>query len=185
MTDVRIVDSAPVVSDFTDRNNSPIVIDNSTDIAYYLNGSTITILKALTGICYGSFYQHDIPTTVTISVTGTYYQITGNTAGQLEDMTFSSDALTVNQTGIYIAAISCSYDDSGNTTFDIGLFIDGVKSTPISAHASTTGSLVSNAATMGLISLTAGEVIDLRIANDTNTNDVNIGHCSLMIVRIA
>ena len=185
MTDVRVVPNVPVVSDFVDPVNSPIVIDETTDTAYYLVNEVVTPLKALAGVCYGGFYQYEIPTTITISASGTYYQITGNSAGLLLDVTFGSDALTVGQTGVYLVSTTASYSDGGNTNFETAVFIDGTKNEMSACHASTTGGLFNQCSGTAIISITADEVVDLRIVNQTNTNNVDIEHCSLTLLRIA
>lgn len=185
MTDVRVTTTTPVVSDFRDSKNSPIVIDESTDVAYYLVNETVTPLKALTGMCYGGFYQYEVPTTITITVQGDYYQITGNSAGPLLDMTFSSDALTIGQTGVYLVSTTASYSDGGNTNFETAIFVDGVKNEMSACHAATTGNLYNQASGTAIISITENQVVDLRIVNQTNTNNVDIEHCAVTLVRIS
>lgn len=43
MKDVRITETAPIEDEFTSFDGSPICIDQTTDIAYYFNGSVLPL----------------------------------------------------------------------------------------------------------------------------------------------
>lgn len=134
---------------------------------------------------YGGFYQYELGTIISVSASGTYYLITGNSAGVLNDVSFASNALTVTYSGKYLVTTTTSVSDGGNTEYETAVFVDGVKNQLSACHAGTTGSLHSNMAGTAIISLNAGSVVDIRIVNHTNTNDPVIRHCSVSLVWLS
>ena len=52
MSDVRVTNTTPILDDFASFSGSPIVIDDTKDIPYYVKGSTITPLQATAGKQY-------------------------------------------------------------------------------------------------------------------------------------
>lgn len=52
MTDVRVKTGSPIVEDFRNPKNSPIVINESTDKAYYNKDNDVRQIKAMAGDVY-------------------------------------------------------------------------------------------------------------------------------------
>ena len=108
MSDVRIVSTTPIEEDFRSFDNSPIVIDDSTDIAYYYNGTDVTPLQATAGKRY-------ITTTATLdfpSVAANGVEVLPVT---LTGVTANCDILLGPQTNISAGFTWCAYVVSNDT----------------------------------------------------------------------
>ena len=136
---------------------------------------------------YGIFYQYEVPTTIAIAASNTYYLITGNTAGYTNGVSFASNALTIDPggKGYYLAIMDASLSDGGGVTFELSVFVDGVQSTQLSGDTGTSGALHTHVGATGILLLNAGSVVDLRVKNHTSTSDPEFQHVHLTLVRIS
>lgn len=134
---------------------------------------------------YGGYFQYEIATVVVVTATNTYYLVAGNSVGPLSEMSFASNALTILHSGKYLVTTSISIADAGSTEYETAIHVGGVKNQMSAAHASTSGTLILNITGTAVISLNAGNVVDLRIANRTNLNDPTIRHCAVTLVWLS
>jgi hypothetical protein len=135
---------------------------------------------------YGGFHQYEEPTTIVVSVIDTYYQITGNHGHAQSGMVFASDALVIKDgaEGAYLCTWAASFSDGGNTTFELAIFVNGVQLEDGAGDAGTTGALHNGISSNTIIPLQAGDIVDLRLANHTNTNDCILQHCNLTLIWV-
>lgn len=106
MSDVRVVSTTPIAEDFRSPKNSPIVIDDSTDIAYYLDGSTVTPLQAVGG--YRILHAEtslNFPNTASNGVSELTVTVTGAEAG---DCVFLGPPSTIESGFTWSAYVSAA-----------------------------------------------------------------------------
>ncbi len=142
------------------------------------------------GIPHGSMYNHDTPTTVTISSSNTAVRIpSGFTAGQTKNVTFANAReLVVLKAGRYLIAWQISFQAAAGSNMDIEGFImiDNVMNTQASAHRKIgTGTDTGSMSGVCILNLAANQVVSLGVLNETDTNNIVIEHANLGLVQVS
>ena len=138
---------------------------------------------------YGALFENGGGTVINMATSGTYYQWVSSTAGISNNTTPSaaSDDITIGAAGagVYQIGFSVSFSGSTNTTFHWAIFIDGSKKDELDLERKIgTSSDIGVVASMALLTLSAGEVLNLRTAADGNTKTVTVNHVSLTLERV-
>lgn len=145
---------------------------------------------SLKNLVYGSMYNYDTSTTVTISGATTPTRIqAGFTAGQTRNTTFQNNReLVVNHAGIYLITwqISFSVVSGAGKEIEGFVMVDNVMNNEATAHrfigtSTDTGSMSGTC----ILSLTAGQVISLGVLNETDTIDIIIEHANMSLEKIS
>jgi len=136
-------------------------------------------------LSYGSMFQFEQSTLITILVTGIDVNINNMTLGENKSFDFlNAEALVTNEAGVYSATWSLSITNGNKRTFRSGIAINDVLQEPTASSTDTVASVVSNMAGTGLVSLSEDDVITLVIANLDTTENVNLEYANLSLVRI-
>lgn len=126
-------------------------------------------------------------TATTISVQNIFTQILGTwTAGLMSNFTSPSNGvLQCGRTAIYCVNYNAALLGNSNFQLSFCLYINGVQLTRSTAvghvHTSPAGATISNSV---LVSLTSGDQLTLRIANNTNTNSVTVQWYNIVATQL-
>ncbi len=200
-TDVVVRQVPPTVDDDIDRGFLPgfVWVDQTNTNVYIAittadgaaNWNQIDVLTASLGSEYGNLYADDAATGAQVLATaGTFEVITAfdKEGTSTADTTINTGAntITIGTAGDYLINFSVSYSGVANKEYDIAVFIDDVKVDESQTHRTLgSGGAVGVVAGVGIIaSITAGQVIDLRAAPETNGNQVTVIHGSLAVVEL-
>jgi hypothetical protein len=138
---------------------------------------------------FGSMYNHDTPTTVTVTTPDVWYQVpSGFVVGVVNDMVFqNAREIKVNSKGFYQITWSISFAAAAgaNKNVEGSVMINGVFSPPFTAHRflsafQDTGAMGGT----GIISLNKDDLISLAIVNETGTNDIVVNHANMSVVQV-
>jgi hypothetical protein len=140
------------------------------------------------GLPFGSMYNHDTSTTVTIGVAGTAYRIpSGFTVGQVHNATFqNSREIAVTYAGKYRITWQISFTcAAGNQEIEGFVMINNAMNTQATAHrrigtATDTGSMSGTC----ILDLSASDVVALGVLNETGVNDVDIEHANMSLTMV-
>lgn len=141
------------------------------------------------GLVFGSMYNDNTSTTVTIGTAGTFVRIpSGFTAGQLNGATFgNAREITVTEPGMYKIDWSISFNTASGTNQDIegAIGIDNANNAQGTAHRFIgTASDIGNMAGTAILDLADNAVVSLMMTNNTNTVNVVVTHASLSLVQV-
>lgn len=146
-------------------------------------------LSGAINLSYGSMYNYDTSTTVTVAASETWYQIpSGYLVGFVNNTVFqNSREIRVIDAGVYAVVWSISFTMSGGATQEVEgtIMVNAVADTSATAHRyigtrTDTGNIGAN----GIVSLNAGDVVSMAVNNESDTNNVVVEHSSMTITRI-
>jgi hypothetical protein len=162
------------------------------------NGDEVLVLRSGTVFRASSVFNKafgaikDNPNFMTISATGTWYQITGITDEMsTASFAFANDAYTyIGPTQIYPASITLNctvikeWSGNGGEEYEIGIFVNGAlyqNKSSTTVPEDPTQQAKSNVVCIVGIILTQGDVIDARILNRSGTDNCRIEDLQLVI----
>jgi hypothetical protein len=100
-----------------------------------LNYTTLNPAVTSLTVAYGELYLHDTVVNIGIAAADTYYQITGWSSGNVNDITVESDSLKIATAGMYIVNWSVSASTSSyNQTYQFQVYKEGAASSKGSAR---------------------------------------------------
>lgn len=132
---------------------------------------------------------NDSGTTVTVAVSGTWYEVTaGFATGELNGVTFGgSHYLQVSEAGKYLVNVNASLEGAtGGDKVGVAAAINGTEQTAGYAH-STIGN-ASDQVGMGtsyILDLAADDQVSLTVVNQTAARDLDVIHASVTLNRIS
>jgi len=139
---------------------------------------------------YGELFEiNEAGTTVNIPVAGTFVKWTTSSAGlggpsDLIDVDAANDQLVVgaNGGGVYEVIVSTSMEGNNNSLKEGAVFLNGVRQQQLEFNRHIGNNVDEGAAGIsGLITLVAGDVIDLRFTADGNGDTVVLFHVDIFI----
>lgn len=135
---------------------------------------------------YGSVgYHNDTGLTVSISDQLNYFNVTGGTAGVLHNCNFTNDYLIVGETGDYLVNWGLGFSGGANDLYEVTILIDGKEQNPCETHRKLgAGGDQGSASSTCIVSLTAGEGVNIGIQNEDSTADPIIYAGGLTINKI-
>jgi len=138
------------------------------------------------GLPYGELYDHDAANTITVSSSSTYYKIDSLTLGENNLVTENSDAFNVGIVGRYLVNYSISCYSVGVVSLESSVFLNNAEQTNTNCQVATTGTFyVMNLSGTGILDITdTGHDVELKIKNNTDTNDIVVGEVNFTIVHI-
>jgi hypothetical protein len=104
-----------------------------------------------------------------------------------KNMTVSgaNNNVTIDITGLFLVNGNISFTGTDDTTFEISLFVNDTKITHITNVTKIgTGGDVGALSFMGTISLAAADVVDVRVAADSEGNDFRVVRANLIINKV-
>ena len=187
-------DRTYVTSFFMNRVNGDFTFTNTGSSITKWNGDFTILDDDLyftgdgSGLPFGSMYNHDTPTVVTIGVAGTAVRIpSGFLVGQVNATTFdSAREITVTKAGRYLITWSISFTaGAANQEVEGGIMIDNTFNTQATAHRKIT--TASDTGAMGgtcILDLAVDAVVALGIINETSTNTVTVQHSNMSLIMV-
>lgn len=149
-----------------------------------------TILRAGAVLeAYGEIYvSGGAATQVTNAVGGTFDVITGfTTIGASMNTTpaLGPDQITLDEAGDYKVSFAASFSGTNSATITCRAYLDGVAQPQCSLTRKLgTGGDVGSASFQGIITATAGQVLDVRVTAAGNSKDFIPAEMSLSAVRV-
>ncbi len=141
---------------------------------------------------FGSFGIQDNATATPLSIVGTYFLPNGVfQAGDLNDFTFATNRLTYTgvSTADFKLSVTISWIHSGASNadlFKLALFKNGsiISVSAVQGQLDDNAGFPRNAGTQVLTSLSTGDIVDFRLANQDDTTGVVVIDASLTAFRI-
>ena len=127
-------------------------------------------------------------TATTINTQDTFEEINVYEAGITRGATFSNSNITVNTTGTYKVEGSFTMQSGGgdSDTYNIGVFVNGSQITdnkfPCKTSVPNTGN--DHCSGQSGLELNAGDVVDVRIENTSDTSDVTIQQSNVFLTQL-
>jgi len=143
---------------------------------YHQDGAGVEHLIGGAGIGdLGEIYQNNNANVTTINTVNVWEHVTNFSSGELVNITFGSNALTIQSTGKYLLMGSISSQSAlANKDFEFAISInDSINTKTISKRRygnTDTGSQSISA----ILNLTASDVIKLEVRNLTDANNITI-----------
>jgi len=140
-------------------------------------------------LTFGELYG-SINSTIDLTDAGVYYGWVSAVEGGFSKVTFTdnaiSDRMTISNSGTYRINVTISFSSTKNTHAVTGkIFKNGVGQDNIMfKRMLNSNGDVGSAALTGILTLSAGDYIDLRFSSDTNTKDMVIEALNFNIMRI-
>ena len=134
----------------------------------------------------GSMYQTNTSTTVTVSVTDTWYEITTGwtDGGNGNDTTFqNSHEILIATAGVYWVAwhIAVTVGTAAQNV-EAAITVNGTADTSVSNHCYVANTTVDEPISgQGLVSLSASDVVALAVRNRTGANNITVEHAGLTL----
>ena len=157
--------------------------------ASFGDAATQAITRANLGVAiYGQLYFSDT-TETTIAVAGTYVKLAGTTTSDsLNGITMPQNNRLQNNSGttrvFQAIARTDIIDGSGNKNVGIKLAKNGVLIDPTESNGETTNNVGAHASINWIVSLAAGEYIEIWATNDTDTSSIYALHGHLFLKAI-
>lgn len=141
----------------------------------------------INSLIYGSMYADDIAQAVVVAAAGTEYEVGGSlTGGSVNGFTFqNSKELLCTVAGNYLVNWSMSLSAGNNDHISGGVMINSTAqhNTENAAHTPGAGDQVGVAGT-GVITLAVNDLVKLFVENESDTDDIEVNHANLALVRI-
>jgi hypothetical protein len=134
---------------------------------------------------WGSMYQDDTGTVITVGATNTDYIVTGMSAGILGNTTFqNAKELVIALAGVYQVNWSVSFTvASANQEIEGAVGVGGVRKASTSAHSKiNTATDTTQFGGTGLLALIVGDLVQIVVRNETATTNISIEHANLSLV---
>jgi hypothetical protein len=147
------------------------------------------------GLNFAQIYEEDGSSTLVLAAQDTFYQIISFSAnGESNIMVpdHTNDHITVTNTGKYLATIDISFSQTTVASIEYDFHIqknNGATDFPqISAHRDTSGSsVIGNCGSTGIISLTAGDTVELwveRLTGGATSRTITLPQVSMNLIQI-
>lgn len=147
------------------------------------------------GLPYGQIYEEDGSGTVALAAQDTYYQVANFTVDGESNLTtpdYTNDHITVSETGKYLASINIGFSQTTAVAIEYDFHVqtnNGANDFPCtSAHRNSGGaSQVGSTSSSGIISLTAGDTVEVwvkRLTGAAVSRTITIVNASLTLTQI-
>lgn len=159
-----------------------------------IDGSGKVVFAGTAGLAFGEIYAENNSTATTISVAGTWYQVTiFNTNGQSNNTTpdHTNDHITITKAGMYFVSVALSLLSGAGAAFvsegEVKTNNGTVAHTNVHMDRALSGGGgdVGSASMSGIIDLAVSDTVEVWIRNKTNTTDITVEDINLTIMQIA
>lgn len=168
-------------------NKGEFYFNSTSNRAYYCSATDTWSIIALRS-AYGQLYENSGGTVINITTGGTFYQWVSSTAGlsSLTTPAVDTDNITIDAGGggLYSIAFQVSYEGNGNEIYHWAVFVEGAERTEVSSERKIAANDQGSQSGVGLVALSATDVVDLRVTSTTNTKTATVKHVQLVITRI-
>lgn len=132
---------------------------------------------------YGSMSQYNLGTVIAVALASTYYLITGMVTGPVRAFTFAASQLTCSNPGIYRVTYHLSVSNLAAKIIRAGVHVNDTLST-MTVQQTYSGGTYQHINGGGLIDLAIGDIIDLRISNETDATNPVIVFASIYLNKV-
>ena len=133
---------------------------------------------------YGEMYQADNAVATTVAVANTWYAVANFSAGHLDDVTFSSNALVLPTAGDYLFLATVTVTGTTGNEIKIGVGLDGTVDENHVAETELQSTDVQAMTVVGVVEATAGMALKLYVKNVPATNNVTVVHATVVVRKI-
>lgn len=158
----------------------------SGDTLYKVVDDSGNVWRRMSYVCAGDMYQYDTGTTITVTTSGTFYDVTSMSSSYTVNVTFANThELVVQKAGIYKVDWTLSVSDgSGTPNVKAGIGKGGTIQQNTASESTLKGSgSLSVLSGSGFVDCAASDVITLMVSNETNTNNLTVQHCNVTLTR--
>jgi hypothetical protein len=126
----------------------------------------------------------EIHSATSANVTTSFTTVSGFSTGESNDITLATTGITIKTDGVYMISYSTSFSATNNFTVYSSVFKGGTELTNIGFERKIgIGGDVGSAAASGMVTLTIGDIISVRIKG-SNTNTVTFKKINLSVYKI-
>jgi hypothetical protein len=167
-------------------------VKNLTPSALFYTDDTAVDFDLITR-AHGEIYVYAYASTQTTNATpGNFDIITAfNTASGYNGSSYlntnakASNKITCGKTGKYMASFSCSFGGTPAATFTCMVYVNGVAQNNVRfSRKLGAGGDTGRAACNGIVSVTSGQDVDVRVASDGASDSFNLKSCNLNLTYI-
>ena len=137
---------------------------------------------------YGQLYENGAGSVINITTGGTFVQWVSSTAGlsNLVTLSIASDNITIDTGGggTYLVAFQVSYSGSNNEIYHWAVFAEGAEILNISSERKISPGDMGSQSGVGLVTLAATDVVDLRVTSISDATTATVDHVQLTITRV-
>ena len=137
---------------------------------------------------YGQLYENGAGTVINITTGGTFVQWVSSTAGlsNLTTPSIASDNITIDTGGggVYLVGFQVSYSGSNNEVYHWAVFVEGAEVLNISSERKISPGDMGSQSGVGLVTLAATDVVDLRVTSVSDATTATVDHAQLTITRV-
>lgn len=123
---------------------------------------------------YGEMWQHDNAVTTPMPVQNDWYKVENFVQGETNVVTYADNSLTLPLGIIHVINVTVSAVCSANEDFNFAVFKNGVQVEKLTVFRRFDANKEGNLSITGLLAATAGDVIDLRVQQTTDDQDITI-----------
>lgn len=192
---MNVVDSDPSTLPTTGNKDGDVLVGRDTSDQLYVssfNGETSLWETAYLDLAVdGELYTHENSVVITVTTAGTYYVITGLTAGLSKgtgyltlDATNGTMTIGAKGAGRYRLTGHISAFSNKVANLEFAIYLNGVKQDNCSVKRDITTANQEGAIPItGLLSLSANDVIDIRVTSSANSTNVSLDHFNFNLLR--
>ena len=135
---------------------------------------------------YGDMWQYGLGTLITINTIGVFEIVTGMSNFVIDGFTFQNGSeLVCVKPGLYSVDWSVCFTDGQIQNWVGSMFVNSTNQPQTSGCVKTGASDEVNMQGHGHIRVEIGDIVTLKIANNTTTNNANINSANLRLARKA
>ena len=174
-----------------DRQGNAALADLLTDLASQglITNSTTAGVVPGSSITHGEIYLSGGTTNQTTNTTADTFDVitvwasNGESNGTTPDQ--ANNVITLDEAGTYLVGFSVSFSGTVQATFECRAYVNGVAQTQCSLERKLgTGGDVGSASFQGIVTATAGQDLDVRVAADTGSDTFTPSEMNLTVLRI-
>lgn len=133
---------------------------------------------------FGEMYVQDNTSETVISVVNTYYKFTSFITGLVQGVTFNSSTLVPALAATYKVSASISAVVGENREIEFSVFVNGVENAKLHAKRLFERDKGGSVPITGFVELVIGDIVDLRVRNLDDAENVLISSVNLNIAGI-
>lgn len=140
------------------------------------------------GNAYGKLEENNVSgTAITITDADTYYPWVTSSVGESRNMSLSAatDNITIVTSGAYLVIVDISFTGSNSTDFLWAVHRNDSAVAGLSVQRDmSTASKIGSATRSGIISLDAGDTLNVEVSSTAGTKSVTVHYVSLVVAML-
>lgn len=142
------------------------------------------------GAAFAGLYEDSAGTAITITTGGTYYQwvsstVNTNSRGVIASAATDNLTIEAGAAGVYMVSFSLGYTSSAaSEKMHVHVFKNTAQVDNIGAESTLAAKTEGTVSGSGLMTLAAGDVLDLRVTAVSNGTIITVVHANLYVVKV-